>query len=105
MLNDGAVVEHFGDVVAGGADQLYTAFERLMVGAGTHERGQERMMDIDDPLRIAVHEIVRKNLHVAGQNYEVRFVLSDQGLDSFLGLLLVVFDTNTEEITQWIPAL
>src|SRR4029077_12710169 len=41
LLNDGAVVEHFGDVVAGGADQLYTAFERLMIGAGAHERGQE----------------------------------------------------------------
>src|SRR5713101_7825325 len=49
------------------------------------------MMDVDDPLRIAVHEIVRKNLHVARQNYEVRFVLSDQGLDSFLCLVLVVF--------------
>src|SRR5690348_1274130 len=37
LLDDRAIVEHFGDVVASSADQLYAAFERLMVGAGADE--------------------------------------------------------------------
>ncbi len=41
LFDDGTVVEDFGDVVAGGADQLYAAFEGLMVRAGTDE-GRQR---------------------------------------------------------------
>jgi len=43
------------------------------------EKGrQERMMDIDDPLRIARDEIRRKNLHVASQNDQINFVVFDE---------------------------
>src|ERR1700732_1224290 len=60
------------------------------------------MMDIDDPLQIAVHEMVRKNLHVAGQDYEVRSVLRDQGLDSFLGLVLIVFGDGDDCVRDFV---
>src|ERR1700730_18537628 len=60
------------------------------------------MMDIDDPLRIAVHEMVGKNLHVAGQDYEVRFVLSEQRLDSFLCLVLVVFGDGDDGVRNFV---
>jgi hypothetical protein len=41
LLDDGAVVEDFGDVVAGCADQLYAALEGLMVGASADEGGKK----------------------------------------------------------------
>jgi hypothetical protein len=38
-----------GDVVGGGADELHAAVERLLVGLGALEAGQERVVDVDDP--------------------------------------------------------
>src|SRR5947209_6791699 len=47
------------------------------------------MVNVDDALRIAVHEIVGQNLHVAGQNHEVRVVLVDQAAKACLGFVFV----------------
>ena len=52
LLDDRAIVEHLGDVVAGGADQLHAAGERLVVGLGADERRQERVVNVDDAVRI-----------------------------------------------------
>jgi hypothetical protein len=41
LLDDGTVVENFGDVMAGGADQLDAALESLMVRAPTDEGWQK----------------------------------------------------------------
>jgi hypothetical protein len=41
LLDDRAIVEDFGDVVAGGADQFHAAFERLVIGTGTDKCGQK----------------------------------------------------------------
>jgi hypothetical protein len=41
LLDDGAVVEHFGDVVAGGADQLDAARVGSMVGPRSGEGGKK----------------------------------------------------------------
>ena len=41
LLDDGAIVQSFSDVVAGCADQLYAALECLVVGSGADESGQE----------------------------------------------------------------
>src|SRR5580704_3539964 len=90
LLDDGAVVEDFGDVVAGGADQLYAAGKGLMVGFGAHKSWQERMVNIDDALRILIHELIGEDLHVAGQHNEIRVVLSEQRQDFFLSGKLVV---------------
>ena len=81
LLDDGPIVEHLGDVVAGRANQLHAALECLMVRPSADERRQERVVNIDDPLRIAVDEVVRQNLHVAREHHEIRLVLVDQRLN------------------------
>ena len=39
LFNDGAVVEDFGDIVRGGADELYAALIGLVVGLRAYESG------------------------------------------------------------------
>jgi len=102
LLDDGTVVEDFGDVVAGCADQLHAALEGLMVRAGADEGGQKRMMNVDDALRIAVDEIVGKNLHVAGENHEIGLMLLDQTVDLLLGLLLVFFGGRDDRVGNFV---
>ena len=41
LLDDGAIVENFSDVVSGGAKDFYAAVVGLLVGLGANERGQE----------------------------------------------------------------
>ena len=53
LLDDGAVVQDFRHVMGGRAEQLDAALERLVVRLGADKRGQKRMMDVDDALRIA----------------------------------------------------
>src|SRR5712672_3428592 len=48
LFNDGTIVQNFGDVMAGCPDQLHPALERLMVRPSADERGQKRMVNIDD---------------------------------------------------------
>ena len=48
LLDDRALVEILGDVVGGGADQLNAASVGLVVGLGTLEGRQERVVDVDD---------------------------------------------------------
>ncbi len=91
LLDDGTVVENFGNVVAGCADQLYAALEGLMVRARADERGQKRMVNVDDALRIAADEIIGEDLHVAGEDDEVGFVRLDQRVDILFRLWLIVF--------------
>ena len=54
LFDDGAVVQHLGHVMGGRADQLDAALKRLVMRLGADKRGQKRMMDVDDSLRIAV---------------------------------------------------
>jgi hypothetical protein len=44
----------------------------------------------NDALRIATHEIVGKNPHVAGGHHEVGLMLLDQRVDLLLGPLLAI---------------
>ncbi len=62
-----------------------------MVRSCAHERRQQTVMNIDDALRIAIDEIVRENLHVAGEDHEIRYVLINQRLDFFFGFFFVFF--------------
>jgi hypothetical protein len=71
LFDDGALVEFFGDVMAGGADQLDAAFVGLMVGPGADETGQETVVDVDDPTRIVAAQFGRQDLHVARQHHGV----------------------------------
>src|ERR1700683_5461806 len=69
LFDDGAIVEDFGDVMAGGADEFNAAFESLMMRFAAHEGGQERMMDINDVVgRKLPNEIGREHLHVTRED-------------------------------------
>ncbi len=50
LLDDRAVIENFGDVMRGGADEFYAALVGLVMWLGADERRQERMMDVDSGL-------------------------------------------------------
>ncbi len=102
LLDDGAVVEDFGDVVAGCADQLYSTLEGLMVRARSDEGGQERVVNVDDALRITVDEIVGKNLHVASEDHEIGFVCFDQRVDLLFCLLLVFFCDRDDVVRDFV---
>src|SRR3954447_244080 len=49
------------------------------------------MMNVDDALRIAADEIIRQDLHVAGEHHEIRLVLVDKSMKASLSLGLVLF--------------
>ena len=98
LLNDWPIVEHFGDVVTGGANQLHTALECLMVRPRAYKRRQKRVMNVDNPLRIPVDKVVRQNLHVACQHHEIRLLFANQTLNLCLGLVLVVFRDRNNRI-------
>src|SRR5262252_6937662 len=98
LLDDRPIVEDFGDVMAGRADQLDAAFERLMVGASAHKSWKEGVMNVDNALRVSVHEIVRQNLHVARQHHEIGLVLVNQALDLAFSRLLVIFRHRNDDV-------
>ena len=56
LFDDGAIVQHFRDVVAGGANQLDTTFEGPVAGLRAHKRGEERMVNVDDAVGKSRHE-------------------------------------------------
>ncbi len=88
LLDDRALVEVAGHVVRGRAHQLDPAVERLMVGLGTLEAGQERVVDVDRAAGQRAARVVAQHLHVAGQHHEVDAVLVDESQQLRLGLRL-----------------
>ena len=59
LLDDRPLVEIGGGVVRRGADELDATLEGLAVRVRPDECGQERMMDVDDPVRDASRRIDR----------------------------------------------
>src|SRR5271156_6149664 len=91
LLDDRAIVEYLSNVVRGGADQFDAALKRLVVGLGTDERGQERVVNVDEVLRSqSCDELVRKDLHVSSENDQTTLVFADKR-DLFLFRLSLVF--------------
>jgi len=62
LLDDGAVVQGFGDVVRGRADQFHAPFKRPVIGLGTMKRRQKRMVDINDVIGKLADKVARQNL-------------------------------------------
>jgi len=56
LLDDGAVVQRIRYVVTRRADQLHPARMHRVIGPRPGEGWQKRMMDVDNPGRIAGHE-------------------------------------------------
>src|SRR5579862_4449956 len=48
LVDDGTGIEFRGHIVAGGADEFHPALPGPLVGIGTHETRQKRVVDIDD---------------------------------------------------------
>ena len=72
LLNDRAVVEVLGGVVAGGTDELHTTSISLQVRARAHERRQEAVVDIDCAAFPLLAQIRRQNLHEACEHDGIR---------------------------------
>ncbi len=60
--------------MGGRPDDLHAAVVGLLVGVGADERRQERVMDVDDPVRESFHEIRAQNPHVFRQHQVIRGV-------------------------------
>src|SRR2546423_11824425 len=74
LLNDWPIVEHLGDVVTGGANQLHTALECLMVRPRADKCRKKRVLNVDNPLWKPVDKVVVKNMHLACQYLEIRLL-------------------------------
>src|SRR4051794_16605625 len=66
LLDDWALVQLGRDVVSCRADDLHATRLRLVVWPRADERGQERVVDVDDAGWPAGDEPGRQDLHVAG---------------------------------------
>lgn len=71
LLDDGAFVEDFGDVMAGSSNQLDSAGEGGVIGAGSGEGGEKRVVHVDDALGVSANELRRQDLHVTSQDEDV----------------------------------
>src|SRR5699024_2493238 len=77
LFDDRALVEVFGHIVAGRADEFDSSLLRLPVRTCADESGKERMVDVDDRDVQLVEEILGQYLHIAGQDDEVGIALED----------------------------
>ena len=98
LLDNRTIVENFRDVVAGGANQLHSPLKSLVVRFGADKGRQERMVDVDDALRILTDKLGRENLHVARQHDEIRRMLPEQTQDLLLRRPLVSARNRHHEV-------
>ena len=81
LFDDGAGVEVRGDIVAGGADEFDAAFVGLAVGVCAGEGGEEAVVDVDDAAGEVAAEIIREDLHEAGEHDEFDVLGIDEAAD------------------------
>ena len=88
LLDDLTFVEVGGRVVGGCADQLDAAIEGLAIRVRTDERRKERMVDVDDPIRVRCDEVVAEDLHVASHHDQLDAMIGErcQHLSLLFGL-------------------
>ena len=70
LLDNRAGIQFGRHVMARGTNNLHATLPRLMIGLGTHEGRQERMVDVDNMMRIGGYHLIADNLHVASQHNE-----------------------------------
>ncbi len=66
LVNDRSLVQFLGRIMSGGTDQFDSSPVGLDVGPATRKRGQEGMMDVNDPVAVAIDYPRTQHLHVAG---------------------------------------
>src|SRR5262249_13224802 len=74
LFDNRTIVENLRYIMRGRANQLDAAIIGLMVRLASNKRRQERMMDVDDGPGEMLNELVRKNLHVTGENDQVNLL-------------------------------
>ena len=94
LFDDRPLVQILGDVMAGGADQFDAPVVGLLVGVGTDERGQKRVVNIDDPVRVPGHESGAENLHVTRQHDHIHLAFQQFQRLGFRLFLIVPGDRN-----------
>src|ERR1700691_4163807 len=78
LLDDGPLVKVGRHVMRGGADDLHALGVRLVVGPGTLEARQERVMDVDHPAFHPLADFRGQDLHIAGEDDELGLGLVDE---------------------------
>lgn len=78
LLDDRALVQVLCNKVRGGPDELDTGIVRLAIRIRTLETWEKPMMYVDDRAvgAIPAEEVRREDLHVAGENKEIRGVVT-----------------------------
>ena len=90
LLDDRPRVQHLRHVMRGCTDHLHATGVRRVVGTRARKRGQECMVNIDDPVFVGTHKAVGDNLHVLRQHHQVDPVFGKQRQLRFLDFGLVV---------------
>ncbi len=91
LLDNRAFIQIGSHVVRCCADQLYAAFVRLFIRVCPLEGRQERVVDVDNPARHFLTQLVRQDLHVTGQHHQFGAALFDDRHLGGLGLGFVLF--------------
>lgn len=78
LLDDWSLVKLLSHVVTCCPNDLHAAPVGRVIRPRPWKSRQERVVDVDDACRIAIHEVRRKDLHVAGQHDKIYFVLTKQ---------------------------
>lgn len=93
LLDNGAGVEVFGDVVCGGADEFDAALVSLVVRLGADKGGEKAVVDVDDPSAELGYKVAGEDLHVLREDDEVDLT-GDSPLRIFGFRLPTRFDGN-----------
>ncbi len=90
LLDDRPGVEFGGHVMTGRADDFHAAIVGRVIGPGSGEGRQKRMMDVDDAVRELRDKLTGEDLHIACQHDEIDLEIAHQcDLRGFLLRLVV----------------
>src|ERR1051325_10071050 len=78
LLDDRTFIQVGGSIVRGSADQFDPPRVRLMVRLRSDKSRQEGMMDIDNAVRITIHDLLTQYLHVSRQHNDFDAMLRQQ---------------------------
>lgn len=91
LLYNRALVEIGRHIMRRCTDEFDAAVIGLVIGLSTFETRQEGMVDIDDFSSHFDGEIIRQNLHIAGEDDEIGFGAGNELRQLFLLCVFVVF--------------
>ena len=75
LVDYGAGIEFFGNVVGGGTDDFHASLVSPTVGVRFDEGWKEGVVDVDNLVRVSRDEFGSQDLHVAGEDYQIYPVL------------------------------